>query len=127
MVHEAQPHLGRTGVFFDVGQRFLGDPDFVKIPAHLTTKEHAKKLFADFDPNKATRSDTLAGDIKIADGGPDTTHYGVVDKDGMAVSNTYTLENAFGCRVVVRGAGYVLNNEMTDFNHRPGVTDRAIG
>ncbi len=105
--------------------KYLGDPDFVKIPAHLTTKDHAKKLFADFDPDKATKSDTLAGDIKLSDGGPDTTHYGVVDKDGMAVSNTYTLENAFGCRVVVKGAGFILNNEMTDFNHRPGVTTKT--
>jgi gamma-glutamyltranspeptidase/glutathione hydrolase len=43
----------------------------------------------------------------------------------MCVANTYTLENSFGCRVVVRGAGYILNNEMTDFNHRPGVTTRT--
>jgi gamma-glutamyltranspeptidase/glutathione hydrolase len=105
--------------------KHLGDPDFVKIPAHLTTKDHPKKLFADFDPDKATKSEALAGDIKIADGGPDTTHYGVVDKDGMAVSNTYTLENAFGCRVVVKGAGFILNNEMTDFNHKPGVTTKT--
>ena len=103
--------------------KYLGDPDFVKIPSHLTDKDHAKRLFADFDPMKATKSESLAGDIKLADGGPDTTHYGVVDKDGMAVSNTYTLENAFGCRVVVRGAGFILNNEMTDFNHAPGVTN----
>lgn len=107
--------------------KYLGDPDFVKIPAHLTGKDHAKKLFADFDPNKATKSESLTGDIKIADGGPDTTHYGVVDVDGMAVSNTYTLENAFGCRVVVRGAGFILNNEMTDFNHKPGVTTKTGG
>ncbi|MCU0702841.1 MAG: gamma-glutamyltransferase [Fimbriiglobus sp.] len=105
--------------------KYLGDPDFVKIPPHLTTKDHAKKLFADFDPNKATKSETLAGDIKISDGGPDTTHYSVVDSAGMAVSTTYTLENAFGCRVVVKGAGFILNNEMTDFNHKPGVTTRT--
>ncbi len=105
--------------------KFLGDPDFVKIPSHLTDKAHAKKLFVDFDPAKATRSEALAGDIKIADGGPDTTHYSVVDKEGMAVSTTYTLENAFGCRVVVRGAGFILNNEMTDFNHKPGVTTKT--
>jgi gamma-glutamyltranspeptidase/glutathione hydrolase len=107
--------------------KHLGDPDFVKIPAHLTSKDHAKKLFADFDPNKATTSESLAGEIKVSDGGPETTHYGVVDADGMAVSNTYTLENAFGCRVVVRGAGFILNNEMTDFNHKPGVTSKTGG
>ncbi len=110
---------------FAMRARYLGDPDFVRIPDFLQVKAQAKKLFADFDPTKAIKSESLAGDIKIADGGPDTTHYGVVDKDGMAVSNTYTLENAFGCRVVVRGAGFILNNEMTDFNHKPGVTTKT--
>jgi gamma-glutamyltranspeptidase/glutathione hydrolase len=51
----------------------------------------------------------------------------VVDQYGTAVSNTFTLENAFGCRVVVQGAGYILNNEMTDFNTKPGVTTKAGG
>ena len=46
----------------------------------------------------------------------------MIDRDGLAVSNTYTLENSYGNRVVVRGAGYILNNEMTDFNPRPGLT-----
>src|SRR5205807_684261 len=58
-----------------------------------------------------------------------TTHFSVLDRDGMAVANTYTLEQGFGSRVVVKGAGFLLNNEMMDFNWRPGVTDRqgAIG
>ena len=46
----------------------------------------------------------------------------MIDKDGLAISNTYTLENSYGNRVVVRGGGYILNNEMTDFNPRPGFT-----
>ncbi len=64
--------------------------------------------------------------MKLADGpeGDSTTHFSIIDKNGMAVSNTYTLENAFGSRVVVRGAGYLLNNEMTDFNTKPRVTNR---
>jgi gamma-glutamyltranspeptidase / glutathione hydrolase len=107
--------------------KHLGDPDFVKIPEHLTTKYHAKKLFANFDPNKATPSASLAPEIDVKDGGQDTTHYSVIDKDGLAVSNTYTLENSFGCKVVVRGAGFILNNEMTDFNHKPGTTTKAGG
>jgi gamma-glutamyltranspeptidase/glutathione hydrolase len=107
--------------------KHLGDPAFVTIPDHLTTKDHAKKLFATFDPNKATPSAALAPEIEVKDGGTDTTHYGVIDKDGMAVSNTYTLENSFGCKVVVRGAGFILNNEMTDFNHKPGVTTKTGG
>jgi gamma-glutamyltranspeptidase/glutathione hydrolase len=106
--------------------KFLGDSDFVKVPDSLRSKEYAKSLAAGIDLAKATKSETLASDLKLADGseGQDTTHFSVVDKNGMAVSNTYTLENAFGNRVVVRGAGYILNNEMTDFNTRPGVTNR---
>jgi gamma-glutamyltranspeptidase/glutathione hydrolase len=103
--------------------RHLGDPDFVTVPDHLTTKEYAKKLAAGIDPAKATPSASLAPELTITEGGGETTHYSVVDGSGMAVANTYTLENSYGNRVVVRGAGYILNNEMTDFNHRPGVTD----
>ena len=105
--------------------RYLGDPAFTKIPAHLTTKEYAKKLAASIDPDHATPSASLAKDIPLSDRESDeTTHLSVIDKDGMAVSNTYTLENSYGSRVVVHGAGFILNNEMTDFNTRPGVTNR---
>ena len=104
--------------------RHLGDPDFTKIPAHLTTKEYAKKLAAQIDLAKATPSQAIAPDITLAPESESTTHFSVIDKDGMAVANTYTLENAYGSRVVVRGAGFLLNNEMTDFNRIPGRTDR---
>lgn len=109
--------------------RHLGDADFVKIPQHLTSKEHAKKLADQIDHNRATPSENLAPDIPLADESPETTHFSIVDRSGMAVSNTYTLENAYGCRIVVRGAGFLLNNEMTDFNRIAGRTDRkgAIG
>jgi gamma-glutamyltranspeptidase/glutathione hydrolase len=103
--------------------RYLGDPEFVKIPAHLTSKEYAKKLAAGIDPKKATPSEDLAKDIPLAPEGDSTTHFSVV-ADGMAVSNTYTLENAFGSKVVVKGAGFLLNDEMGDFNPKPGVTTR---
>jgi gamma-glutamyltranspeptidase/glutathione hydrolase len=61
--------------------------------------------------------------------GDSTTHFSVIDADGMAVSNTYTLERSYGSRIVVRGAGFLLNNEMMDFNWFPGETrrDGAIG
>jgi gamma-glutamyltranspeptidase/glutathione hydrolase len=55
----------------------------------------------------------------------ETTHFSIVDASGMAVANTYTLEQSFGSRVVVRGAGFLLNNQMGDFNRKPGHTDRA--
>lgn len=104
--------------------RYLGDPDFVSVPAHLTGKDYARKLAGQIDPAKATPSADLAPDVPIAAEGEQTTHFSIVDRDGMAVANTYTLEQRFGARVVVRGAGYLLNNQMGDFNPKPGVTDR---
>jgi gamma-glutamyltranspeptidase/glutathione hydrolase len=102
--------------------RFLGDPDFTKIPAHLTTPDYGKKLAGTIDLKKATPAAELAPDIRLNEESESTTHFSVIDRDGLAVSNTYTLENSYGNRVVVRGAGYILNNEMTDFNPRPGFT-----
>jgi gamma-glutamyltranspeptidase/glutathione hydrolase len=104
--------------------RYLGDPDFVEIPAILTSKEHARKLARSIERDRATRSEELAGDIPLAPERSHTTHFSVIDKGGMAVANTYTLENSYGSRLVVRGAGFLLNDEMGDFNPRPGITDR---
>lgn len=105
--------------------RFLGDPQFTKIPAHLISKIYAKELADGINPNKATPSQQVAAEIKLAPESPDTTHLSVVDGAGMAVSNTYTLEASWGSRVVVRGAGFLLNNEMGDFNWFPGETNRG--
>jgi gamma-glutamyltranspeptidase/glutathione hydrolase len=104
--------------------RWLGDADFVKIPPHLTTKEYARDVARQIDLQRATPSELLAADIPLAAESSETTHFSVIDRNGMAVANTYTLENSYGCRVVVRGAGFLLNNEMTDFNRVPGRTDR---
>jgi gamma-glutamyltranspeptidase/glutathione hydrolase len=105
--------------------RHLGDPAFTKVPPALTTKDYARTLAKGIDPNKATRSEDLAKDIKLAREGDSTTHFSIIDRDGMAVANTTTLERSFGSRVVVRGGGFLLNDEMIDFNWRPGVTDRS--
>ncbi len=109
--------------------RYLGDPDFVDVPAHLTAKDYARRLAGEIDRSRATPSLRLAGDLPIAGEGESTTHFSIVDADRRAVANTYTLQENFGSRIVVRGAGFLLNNEMTDFNARPGYTDRrgAIG
>jgi gamma-glutamyltranspeptidase/glutathione hydrolase len=109
--------------------RFLGDADFVKIPAHLTSKDYARQLAQGIDLSRATPSADLAPDISLSAEGANTTHFSVIDKDGMAVANTYTLEHSYGSRVVVKGAGFLLNDEMLDFNRKPGVTNRrgAIG
>jgi gamma-glutamyltranspeptidase/glutathione hydrolase len=112
--------------------RFLGDPDFVQLPlSRLLSKEYARTLSGTIDPAKASSSVELGKDIVTAPGQePDeTTHFSVIDRGGMAVSNTYTLEGGYGSRVVVKGAGFLLNNEMGDFNKNPGVTnaDGTIG
>lgn len=102
----------------------LGDSDFVKMPEHLTTKDYARHLSASIDMTRATPSEELAGPIRLFGEGDSTTHFSIIDKNGMAVANTYTLERNYGSKIVVRGAGFLLNNEMGDFNARPGVTDR---
>lgn len=105
--------------------RHLGDPAFTTIPKHLTTKAWAKTLAATIDPTRASTSESVAPEIQLKKESPDTTHFSVIDAEGMAVSNTYTLEASWGSRIVVRGAGYVLNNEMGDFNWFPGETNRS--
>jgi gamma-glutamyltranspeptidase/glutathione hydrolase len=109
--------------------RHLGDPAFTRIPPHLLSKEYARKLARSIDLKQATPSADLAREIPLAREGDSTTHFSVIDRDGMAVANTYTLERSYGSRVVVKGAGFVLNDEMIDFNWRPGITTRsgAIG
>ena len=106
--------------------RHLGDPDFVKMPVEqLTSKQYAKTLAATIDANKATSSIELGKDIvtNTATEPDETTHFSVMDKNGMAVTSTYTLEGGYGSHVVVKGAGFLLNNEMGDFNKKPGETN----
>jgi gamma-glutamyltranspeptidase/glutathione hydrolase len=102
--------------------RYLGDPAFVKIPAKLVTSEYARELAKSIDPKKATRSIDLSTEIPIASEGENTTHFSIIDKNGMAVANTFTLERNWGARVVVKDMGFLLNNVMHDFNMFPGVT-----
>jgi len=112
--------------------RHVGDPDFVDVPvAKLLSKDHARSAAASIDPAKASNSLELGKDIvtTVAQEADETTHFSVIDRDGMAVSQTYTLEGGYGSRVVVKGAGFILNNEMGDFNKNPGKTlaDGTIG
>ncbi|MBA2301212.1 MAG: gamma-glutamyltransferase [Acidobacteria bacterium] len=106
--------------------RHVGDPDFVTVPvAMLTSKEYARKVAASIDPSKASSSLDLGKDIVTVTSAqePDqTTHYSVIDPAGMAVTTTTTLEGSYGSHVVVKGAGFLLNNEMGDFNRKPGET-----
>lgn len=108
--------------------KFLGDPDFYKVPVKtLVSDEYLKKRLADYKPGVAGSSTvTKEGVIKESN---ETTHYDVVDKYGNAVSTTTTLNGGYGSRTVVAGAGFLLNNEMDDFSVKPGVPNMygAVG
>lgn len=104
----------------------IGDPNFNPgIPlTELTSKEYAKRLGSTIEPGKASVSDSANfSAAHLRPESPETTHISVVDGQGNAVSMTYTLEASFGSRIVVEGAGFLLNNEMGDFNPIPGYTN----
>jgi gamma-glutamyltranspeptidase/glutathione hydrolase len=108
--------------FFDRNS-VLGDPDFVANPvAHLLSAEHAAKIRAGIDPDKAIAS-TALGSVTAPDEKPQTTHYSVVDTEGNAVAVTYTVNGNFGSAVVAPGTGFLLNNEMDDFAVKPGTAN----
>ena len=100
--------------------QYLGDADFVKVPAsQLTTSEYLEARMKDFVPGVAGNSDTVqAGDIKAES--EETTHISILDKEGNAVAVTTTLNDSYGSRTVVAGAGFLLNNEMDDFSIKAG-------
>ncbi|MFP6737773.1 MAG: gamma-glutamyltransferase, partial [Planctomycetota bacterium] len=99
----------------------LADTDFVKVPVErLISKDYARILSATIDPQKASRSSPTT--FTWPSQGSETTHLSVVDSSRMAVALTTTLEYSYGSRIVVPGAGFLLNNEMGDFNPRAGLT-----
>src|SRR5690606_19206363 len=106
--------------------RWVADTDFADVPIErLTSKEYAAELRATIDPAHASRSSPE--DVELVAESMETTQYSVVDAHGMAVSVTYTLEAGYGSKITVPGAGFLLNNEMGDFNAAPGLTtDRGL-
>jgi gamma-glutamyltranspeptidase/glutathione hydrolase len=102
--------------------RYLGDPAFnPDMPiGRLTSKEYAAELRKSIGHRAATSSPTA---FDWSHEGDETTHFSVVDGDRNAVSVTYTLEYGYGSRIVVPGTGFLLNNEMGDFNAGPGLTN----
>lgn len=103
----------------------LGDPEFFPVPlAELASKSYAKSRFENFDPNKASDSDEIfAGEFTDSES-PQTTHFSVMSKDGMAVSFTTTLNSPYGNKIVVPGTGILLNNEMDDFSIKPDTANQ---
>src|SRR5664279_1152329 len=109
--------------------KYLGDPDFVKVPVStLISDAYLKKRMSDYEPGKAGNSKDIKEGI-INNEKEETTHFDVLDKEGNAVSVTTTLNGGYGSRTVVASAGFLLNNEMDDFSVKPGVPNMygAIG
>ena len=96
---------------------FLGDPDYFNVPVdELVSKNYARKI-AEKIKNKETTKIQPGMLIKESE---ETTHFSIIDKWGNAVSNTYTLNGAYGSGIVAKGTGILMNNEMDDFSQKPG-------
>ncbi|MBF8674417.1 gamma-glutamyltransferase [Pseudomonas fulva] len=99
---------------------YLGDPAFTKVPVdQLVAKDYLAKRAAQVNPNAISATDQVKPGLEPHQ----TTHFSIVDKAGNAVSNTYTLNLDYGSGVVVKGAGFLLNDEMDDFSAKPGAAN----
>ncbi|MEZ5274811.1 MAG: gamma-glutamyltransferase [Opitutaceae bacterium] len=104
--------------------QFPGDPAFVDVPVDgLVSRDYAVDRMADFEPERATKSEAVSPGRPVGYESPETTHFSIVDEEGGAVSTTYTLNRQYGCNVTVPGTGVLLNNEMDDFTSKPGITN----
>ena len=101
--------------------KYLGDPDFVDVPVtELTAQSYASDLRSGIDLTAASKSSDILPGAELPYESVNTTHYSVIDKEGNAVSVTYTLNFSYGSGYSVDGAGFLLNNEMDDFSAKPG-------
>jgi gamma-glutamyltranspeptidase/glutathione hydrolase len=102
--------------------KWLGDPDFVKVPINeLLDTNYLAQRMQNMQFEKATKSSDVSAGAFPGYESPETTHYSIVDKDGNAVAITTTLNNSYGSKVFVGGAGFLLNDEMDDFSAKAGV------
>ena len=100
---------------------YMGDTDFVKVPiAGLIDKKYAAQQRRTIDEQRASTSDQVKAGKPAGYESEETTHFTVVDAEGNAVSNTYTLNNSYGSAVVAKGTGILMNDEMDDFAAKPG-------
>jgi gamma-glutamyltranspeptidase/glutathione hydrolase len=100
---------------------YLGDADFARVPVTgLIDKKYATKLRATIKPNQASTSTEIRFGQPAGVESGSTTHFTIVDEEGNAVANTYTLNDSYGAKVVAKGTGFLLNNEMDDFAAKPG-------
>jgi len=95
---------------------YLGDPDFYNVPQDfLTSKKYADKIFQKIKEKKLPTK----ASVNLIEG-EETTHFSILDKWGNVVSNTYTLNTAYGSGIIPTGTGILMNNEMDDFSSKPG-------
>lgn len=109
---------------------YMGDGDFYKVPvAMLSNDVYLQNRMRNYDPAKATPSSIIKPGELLRAESEETTHLSVIDKEGNAVAVTTTLNNSYGSRTVVGGAGFFLNDEMDDFSIKPGVPNMygAVG
>jgi gamma-glutamyltranspeptidase/glutathione hydrolase len=117
---------------FRIRAEYVGDPDFVKVPvAHLLDPAYIKSRLDDFSPEKATPSSMVQSGLGKVVAVPirestETTHFSIIDADGNAVANTFTLNGGFGSSVTIPGTGLLMNNEMDDFTAKPGVPNAYL-
>lgn len=109
---------------------YMGDADFYKVPVDaLTNEKYLAERMKDYQPGKAGTSAVIKPGKLLPYESTETTHFSVMDKDGNAVAVTTTLNDNYGSRTVVGGAGFFLNDEMDDFSIKPGVPNMygAVG
>ena len=109
---------------------YMGDADYYKVPVKMLSNDvYLQERMKSYDPMKATPSSEIKPGVVLRAESEETTHLSVIDKDGNAVSVTTTLNNSYGSRTVVGGAGFFMNDEMDDFSVKPGVPNMygAVG
>ena len=105
--------------------KYLGDPDFYDVPVEkIISKEYAAEINNNIDIGQSTPVDDIYPGKFLDRESHETTHFSVVDEEGNVVSMTYTLNSTFGSKVVVKGTGILMNNEMDDFSAAPGVPNQ---
>ncbi|KUJ71862.1 gamma-glutamyltransferase [Thiomicrospira sp. WB1] len=123
---QSDPMALRTHFYAELAKRvyadraeYLGDPDFVSVPTErLLSKSYLKSRSEGIDLRAISETESIQPGLAES---TDTTHFSIVDAEGNAVSNTYTLNMPFGSGVVIEAAGFLMNNEMDDFSQKPGV------
>ena len=104
---------------------YLGDPDFFEVPiSKITAKEYAKKISASIREQGVLPPSKINPGMYINPESDETTHFSIADKFGNVISNTYTINSAFGSGVTIKGTGILMNNEMDDFSGQPGVPNQ---